>query len=243
MTGWCVNRFSIHQSCMCRKCLQFEVTHFLKCLEFEHKFKSCCYIAPMRLKLASALAPLVASVPLALNLYATWWAVNYRLPPCSECALVDLRKDPHSSVNCVSFCAGLADNPHGFPGHAFVVWSASPNWRRRDSDAIGFVPKEPFASLVRDVPGTMVRPHVESTINPDSLTVIVDDEDFDHSRRLARQWNSASFRTGRRDCVAFTESIAKSLGLSVPERLVEFPQDYIRKLKKLNGKNPTTGGR
>jgi hypothetical protein len=47
----------------------------------------------MRLKLAPTLAPVVVTIPLSFNLYAVWWAVNYRLPPESAAETIDLRKD------------------------------------------------------------------------------------------------------------------------------------------------------
>ncbi|HEY9753578.1 MAG TPA: hypothetical protein V6C97_00300 [Oculatellaceae cyanobacterium] len=37
-----------------------------------------------RLRIAAALPPLVAILPLSLNIYAAWWAVNYRLSPKSD---------------------------------------------------------------------------------------------------------------------------------------------------------------
>ena len=61
-----------------------------------------------------------------------WWAVAYRLPRSAD-KTID-RRSPLSrrfGPACrLSFCAGLANNPHGFPGHAYVVWASQKIGRR-----------------------------------------------------------------------------------------------------------------
>jgi hypothetical protein len=89
----------------------------------------------------------------------------------------------------------------------------------------------------------MVRPRVEAAVNPDSLTVIVDDAAFERTRDIARKWDPTNFHAGTGDSVAFVDDIAASVGLRVPKKKVESPQDHIERLKKLNSKDSTWAGR
>jgi hypothetical protein len=178
-----------------------------------------------------------AAFPLSVATYALWWAVHYRMPP-SPCALVDLRRDPSEAAFYITFCASLATNPHGFPGHSYVVWSRTPNWNNEDAEAFGFVPRysrDQIASVFTYVPGLMVPGASEGNMaNLDSLTVVVDSEKYDETLRMREQWDSNTFRAGLHDCVSFMDFIAQDTGLKVPIRRFSYPQDHLKQMKALN---------
>ena len=193
-------------------------------------------------RLIPFLAPGIAAIPLILNLYAAWWALQYRVPPGSANQIVDMRQSQSETPHYVTFCASLANNPHGFPGHAVVVWSKTKDWNRPDSETSGFVPgrsMDQFASLFTYVPGQLVNGRPTNMINPDAITAIVNEEEFEKTRRLRDDWNPSRFKTGVRDCVAFVDFIAEDVGLVPPVRRFDFPQDHIKQLKILNTKSLT----
>src|SRR5579862_7032030 len=72
-----------------------------------------------------AVLSLLLSTAMALLAYAAIWAVWYRIPVLAP-ETVDLRQWQTEKPYYVSFCAALASNPHGFPGHCYVVWSDKP---------------------------------------------------------------------------------------------------------------------
>jgi len=193
-------------------------------------------------RLLSILAPLVATIPLTLNMYAAWWALQYRMAPVGGNQVIDMRLAKSQSPHYITFCAALANNPHGFPGHAMVVWSKTADWNRVDSETTGFVPsysRDQLASLFTSVPGLLVHGKAGSMINPDAITVIVDEAEYEKTKKMRYQWNPALFRTGVRDCVAFVDFIAQDVGLMAPSDKFTFPQDHIKKLKLLNTKSLT----
>jgi hypothetical protein len=178
-----------------------------------------------------------AVLPLSIATYAAWWAVNYRVPP-SPRGFVDLRRDSSTPAFYITFCASLATNPHGFPGHSYVVWSRTPSWNQQNADAIGFVPRysrDQIASVFTYVPGLMVPGASEGNMaNLDSLTVVVDKEKYEETLALREQWDATTFRAGLHDCVSFMDSIAEDVGLKVPSRKFSYPQDHLKQLKALN---------
>jgi hypothetical protein len=178
-----------------------------------------------------------AFLPLSIAAYAAWWAVHYRVPPSPDC-FVDLRHNASQPAFYVTFCASLATNPHGFPGHSYVVWSRTPNWHQENAEAFGFVPRysrDQVASAFMNVPGLMVHGASEGNmVNLDTLTVIVDQERYEKTRKLRDDWNPSSFRAGLYDCVSFTDFIAAAAGLAVPIRRFSYPQDHLKQMKALN---------
>ncbi|MBK9202920.1 MAG: hypothetical protein IPL73_10885 [Candidatus Obscuribacter sp.] len=60
--------------------------------------------------------------PVALLGYAAWWGVAYRLPRAQD-KTIDMRSVTYGQPRQLVFCAGLANNPHGYPGHAYVIWA------------------------------------------------------------------------------------------------------------------------
>lgn len=190
---------------------------------------------------ASVLTLVIAGGPLALLLYAGWWAMQYRMPP-SAAALIDLRRDTSEEPRYITFCAALANNNLGFPGHAYVVWSSNTDFRSADAETVGFVPRyrrDQIPSLVADVPGLMVSgADAQNSANLDALTVIVDNDEFERSKKLRDRWDPSVFHTGVRDCVAFVDYIASDVGLNTPPGKFCYPQDHIKLLKRLNRLKP-----
>jgi hypothetical protein len=163
--------------------------------------------------------------------YGVGWGVWYRMPRGAD-EVVDLRRSRH-----VIFCAALANNTHGFPGHAYVAWTADQNCDLKRADSIGFVPRYAdviVPSLYKSVPGLLMPGAHDNYRNLDKLTVIVDPATFERSRKLCNNWNQSNFQTGVRDCCAFTKLIAKDIGLKTPDKSYIYPQDYISELKLLN---------
>jgi hypothetical protein len=169
--------------------------------------------------------------------YAIWWAVWYRLPAQPD-KVVDLRKQPSQSACYITFCAGLADNPLGFPGHAYVVWREKAIADPIQTESVGFITKsynDQFISPLVPVPGML---HYDAALynqrNLESLTVIVDPQTYKKTLLARRQWNTTEFKAVQRDCLSFTTYIAQSAGLVIPEHRCLYPQDQVRQLKALN---------
>lgn len=165
---------------------------------------------------------------LALITYLGGWAIWYRVP-ATPASVVDLRSDKKDPGMRVSFCAALADNPHGFPGHCYVVFAGN---------GISYVPTkrdDQIRSLYSAVDGTIVFGIPKGNDrNLDRTTVMCDREMFERARREAMQWSPQGFKVGERDCVQFTNNVARTIGLNVPQSKYKFPQDYLRELKELN---------
>jgi hypothetical protein len=175
--------------------------------------------------------------------YAVSWGVWFRLPRGAD-EVVDLRRSedeedaPSDAPGYVIFCAALANNPHGFPGHAYVVWSADRVGDLKLADSMGFAPhcaEVILPSLFKPVRGVLDgKASRDNYRNLDKLIVIVDRPAFERSRKLCDTWNQGHFQTGVRDCCAFTRLIAKDIGLKTPDQSYIFPQNYISQLKLLN---------
>lgn len=183
------------------------------------------------------LVSLVASITLSASAYALCWAVWYRMPG-APVKVIDMRADRSCPSRCISFCSSLADNPHGFPGHCYVAWSATPPKNFVEVESIGFVPeysKDQIPSMWRDVPGIVI-PHAAlgNLRNLSALSVLVDEEQFEHLHRQSLSGTRKHFRVGQSDCVQYTHNIAANLGLNTPNPSYKFPQDYIRQLILLN---------
>jgi len=174
---------------------------------------------------------------MAVLLYALWWAVWYRIPAQPD-QIVDLRLQPSQSACYITFCAGLADNPLGFPGHAYVVWRKKSDANSLQSESVGFITKcynDQFISPVVSVPGML---HYDAAQynqrNLESLTAIVDPQTYEKTLRAREKWNTTEFKAIQRDCLSFTTYIAQTAGLVIPEHRFLYPQDQLRQLKALN---------
>jgi hypothetical protein len=176
--------------------------------------------------------------------YSIAWAVWYRVP-ATPAEIVDLRVDRSQKPYYISFCAALAANPHGFPGHCYIAWTDKPALNLLDQESAGYVPrfsKDQVPSLWRNVSGAVCRQAaIGNTRNLDVLTAIVNRTDYDRAKELCDSWDTKSFKVGRRDCVTFADCIARSINLRTPEREYKFPQDYVSDLKRLNGDRGSVG--
>jgi hypothetical protein len=173
----------------------------------------------------------------ALVVYMAWWAVWYRLP-ATACDVVDLRTTRLETPCYITFCASLASNPHGFPGHAYVVWRKDQTADILSAFATGYVPLNPgdqIRSLYACVPGLLVPKASQNNMrNLETLTVIVDPKTYERTRRLTSAWQATDFKAGSRDCVSFVDFIAKDIGLTTFRPGFEYPRDHIRRLQQLN---------
>ena len=172
------------------------------------------------------------------GIYFGFWAVKYRMPP-SQAKLIDLRKSPADQVRYLTFCAGLADNPVGFPGHAYVVWSPTSQVDVMNDFSLSFIPtyfRDQVPSLVSYVPGVVLKNLKGNNRNLDQLSVMVSESDYEETKKLGILFGSsgASFKTGERDCVAFVDLLARKIGMKTPGHNGLFPQDYVRILKEMN---------
>ncbi len=181
-------------------------------------------------------------VTLGLAALAVIWACIYRLPH-SPPILVDLRSDKtggnSGNDRCLMICAGLANNPHGYPGHCYIVWDRSKPERLEYADSDGFVPGRPadlLPSLYSDISGVMAdHALIGNMRNFDYLAVRLDRKPYEKARSIrARFVADATFHTGVRDCVAYVDEIAEAAGLKRPPRRFVYPLDYMARLKKLN---------
>ncbi len=187
-------------------------------------------------RIVSSVGIVMLTMLSALLIYMSWWAVWYRLPSASE--VIDMRPTRTESPFYITFCASLASNPHGFPGHAYVVWRTDPSTDILQAAAYGYVPLNPgdqIRSLYSSVPGLLVpRASQNNMRSLETLTVIVDSKTFERTRHLGETWNARDFKAGSRDCVSFIDFVAKDVGLATFRPNFEYPRDHIRRLKLLN---------
>lgn len=173
----------------------------------------------------------------ALAVYAAFWAVWYRIPAGPHKS-IDLRAQKTEEPRYISFCASLAENPHGYPGHCYVVWTEGPPKDLLSAESASFMPAQfwdQLPALWTFVPG-FIQPHSArgNLRNLDMLTVTVSKTMYEKSRVERARWDSKSFRVGHRDCVSFANNLALSIGLRTPAASYRYPQDYLRELKQLN---------
>lgn len=149
-----------------------------------------------------------------------------------------MRRNSSDSGHYISLCSALANNPHGFPGHCFITVGTANDYNYYSSSSCGFGPargEDQIPSLWSSVKGLKCHDIVAgNTRNLDRLTLILDSQQYQRYLTATQEWHDGWFKVGSRDCVAFTDSIARALGLHTPTREYKFPQDYIRELKLLN---------
>jgi hypothetical protein len=169
--------------------------------------------------------------------YTCWWYVWYRLPGQPD-KVTDLRSYPAQGAYYVTFCAGLADNPIGFPGHAYVVWSEKPHTDPLKADSVGYITQsynDQFVSPILPVPGRLHRnAALYNQRNIENLTAVVDQKTYRKTLDARENWNTSNFKALQHDCLSFTTYIAQSAGLNIPKQRCLYPQDQIRQLKALN---------
>jgi hypothetical protein len=189
-----------------------------------------------RVKIAIIAFVLLLMLPF---IYFAGWTIIYRTPP-SPPVVADKRSSSASPPHYVMFCSSLADNTFaGYPGHCYVVWSKTfPVTDFRQTESAGFVPahvKDQIPSMFTFVPGELVRnAWVGNLQNFTSITAVVDSETYEETRKEREAWNADLFRVGVRDCVTFSNGIARVAGLRLPNPNYRYPQDYIKDLKAIN---------
>ena len=172
-----------------------------------------------------------------LAVYTLWWSFWYRLPAMPD-QTVDMRTQLNQPAGYITFCAGLADNPIGFPGHAYVVWSELPKVDPLQAQSVGYISKlynDQFISPFIAVPGML---HFDAARynqrNLEQLTAIVDQNTYQKTLQARNEWKTEEFKALDRDCLSFCTYIAKAAGLNVPAHRCLYPQDQIKQLKELN---------
>ena len=186
--------------------------------------------------IAKTAACAVFTLILGLGILSAYWACAYRLPR-GEPIAVDVRT--RSGGRTLLLCAGLANNPHGFPGHCYIVWDRSAPERLQYAESDGFCPAsvgELLPSLYADVHGIMAdHAVVGNTRSFDYIVVRLDEETYTKARSVRRRFESdPTFHTGVRDCVTYVDEIAGIAGLKRPARCFVYPLDYLERLKRLN---------
>jgi len=196
-------------------------------------------------KTAKGVAGLALILILSLSVFALYWAVTYRMPRTQPLCLDLRRASPGSShwkpAEGRSFliCAALANNPHGFPGHCYVVWDRQSPVSLQYAESEGFIPGSTAAlipSLYSNVSGCMAdHAAIGNMRNLDYIAIRVDKDTYDRLRAVRASFVSDStFRTGVRDCVAYVDEIAAIAGLERPSHNNLYPLDYLERLKQLN---------
>jgi len=184
-----------------------------------------------------AIAVTISIFVLLLASYLTFWALSYRQPTGSP-LIIDRRASLSDKPYYISSCAALADNPVGFPGHCYVVWTSDLHEDFNSAQSAGYVPSHRFdqlPSLWTHVPGMVAKNCVRGNLrNLYVLTVIVDRADYEKTQLTCDSWKTDQFQAGVRDCVAFANAIASELDLATPATAYKYPQDYLRELKNLN---------
>jgi len=192
-------------------------------------------IAPRKL-VKTVTSTLVVALAVLLS-YAAFWAVWYRIPAGPH-KTVDLRAEKADEPRYISFCASLAENPHGYPGHCYVLWTTEPPKGLLSAESASFMPAQfwdQIPALWTFVPGFIQPQSARGNLrNLDMLTVIVSKTVYEQSRADCVHWDFKSFRVGYRDCVSFANHLAMSIGLKTPPASFKYPQDYLRQLKQLN---------
>jgi hypothetical protein len=189
--------------------------------------------------IAKAAACAVFTLFLGLGIFFAFWAYAYRLPRTAPIS-IDVRTG--SGGRAFLLCAGLANNPHGYPGHCYIVWDRSAPERLHNAESDGFVPAsigELLPSMYTDVRGIMAdHAVIGNTRNFDYIVVRLDEETYKKARAVRQRFVSdPTFHTGVRDCVAYVDEIAAVAGLKRPARGFVYPHDYLTRLKKLNQSN------
>lgn len=172
-----------------------------------------------------------------ITTYAVVWSFWYSRP-ATPAKQIDLRVNKQERPYYLMFCASLADNPLGFPGHCYVVWTARPDQNLLTADSAAFMPAkylDQVPSLWTHVRGIVYsKAAVGNMKNLDRLIIIVDSGRFQRAHNLALAWSPEQFQAGVRDCVSFTDYIARGIGLKTPACSYTYPQDYVRELKSMN---------
>jgi hypothetical protein len=144
----------------------------------------------------------------------------------------------HAQDVTVTFLASPVMFPES-PGHAFLLIALKTNTGSKE-DALGFYPASSNAAqVVIGGPG-MVKSEFQN--NPTRFARVTASFktaiNLDQRRRiyqLADQFNQQMYRFTDGNCIDFVDSVARALGLKVPNRTsTQTPEAYVKKLADLN---------
>src|SRR5581483_11498979 len=97
----------------------------------------------------------------------------------------------------------LADNPLGFPGHCYVMWTLSdppPGPEFQKQEAVGYLTTrywDQIPALWTRVPGGTVDNAAEGNSRyVDRLSVLVNKADYDRTRAACASWRKGYFEVG-----------------------------------------------
>lgn len=122
-------------------------------------------------------------------------------------------------------------------GHAFVVWGKDDADKKLCSEAaFGFYPKE-GKGVLGPVPGVIVDEMLTGKMKnvTDRLVVQVDQKTYEAAEAIRKKWADSEYKAADRDCVTFSQEVARAAGLVVPARDASelLPQKYMQSL--ING--------
>ena len=114
---------------------------------------------------------------------------------------------------------------YGLPGHAFVAWEHIVPGKQPDISAFGVYPVQGVPAF-GPVPGSLLdevqKARAAGAPPPpptDTLMVMMDQSLYDQSMATKNKYpQNPTFQLAAQDCVSFTDTIAKSLGLVTPDR-------------------------
>jgi hypothetical protein len=157
-------------------------------------------------------------------------------------ARLNLDPAPGPTRFIVVFSSRPLSPAHGSLGHAFVAWGAEDSTGELSwVTAYGFRSAHPLLNgvgLLGAVPGSLVEEDMSSVHSADErLIVYVPKSAYDQTLSVRNGWKDQDpeYQIAVNDCVTFTNTIAKTLGLAVPARSSALlPQTYLPKLMKLN---------
>ena len=153
--------------------------------------------------------------------------------------VIDRRNRSEENQYYIVLCA----RDGGVASHAFVVWGTDDAEKRIcSSAAFGLYPRE-NASRVRiltlgTVPGEIANEALRGKGSSSTVRLIVkvNSDQYAATQKIRAKWAArGKYKLLTRDCVTFTSTVAKSLGLRLPSRAGNvLPQGFIRSLVQLN---------
>lgn len=142
--------------------------------------------------------------------------------------------DPSKNKYFVILCARSG----GQAGHAFVVWGMQDYSKRRSSQkGFGFYTTENGKKVYfTNVTGALLNEATQNSFSQitDRLIVEVNKPLYDKTQESIERWKTYSYNLLMRNCVSFTDEVAKTLRLNVPNTLFKFPSDYLINLINRN---------
>ncbi|MEM9762372.1 MAG: hypothetical protein AAF160_20795 [Pseudomonadota bacterium] len=163
--------------------------------------------------------------------------------------VIDKRVRTESLDYRIAFCSRLSDGS-SFPTHAFVVYTrAVPNGEANFMLATGWAPAAGSKYTTDAVVGAFSQ-EILTDRSQTCVPVLVNSDVWESALNSARAMNFEEvlrgdidqladgflvYRLLESDCITFIQSIARQIGLAVPDRGLKKPVEYIPELAKANG--------